>query len=192
MAEIVATGQVASLREILRDLGDRLAEQRATALLEREPDGWTEEVAAREALVFGPWRPGLDPDTYDRGYVFTETFQVAWQRGDAGAGFAASYVGAGPAPEAFGPGREVCAGAERRYMLWGTRAGAGPDPGAVGLEAHGEFKEGRLPNPICPFRYPVVGSVKEACLVAREFADPATGEVVACRSVAVVGVEDAV
>jgi len=186
MAEIVATGQLASLREILRDLGGRLAEQGATALLQREPDGWIDGRAAREALVFGPWDPSLDPDTYDRGYVFTETFQVAWQRGDAGAaGFAVSYVGAGPTPEALGPAQEVQpTPKERRYMLWGTR-----ETGAV---TAGEFKEGRIPNPVCPLRYPVAGSVKEACLVVRELADPATGEVIAFRYVRVAGVEDAV
>ncbi len=214
MAEIVATGQVASLRDILRDLGSRLAEQGAMALLEREPDGWVDERAARQALIFGLWDPSLDPDTYDRGYVFTETFQVAWRRGEAGtAGFAVSYTGVGPAPGVLGAGQEVQAKPEeRRYMLWGTReasagqqatshgtpaalgpdtAAAIPDPRAAGAVTGGEFKESRLPNPACPLHYPVAGSVKEACLVVRELTDPATGEVVAFRYIGVAGAEDA-
>jgi hypothetical protein len=163
-----------------------LAEQGATALLEREPDGWIDERAARDALFFGPWDPSLDADTYDRGYVFTETFQVGWRRGEAGVGgFAVSYVGVGPAPGSLGPGREVQATPEeRRYMLWGTRE--------TGAGSAGEFKEGRMPNPVCPLRYPVADSVKEACLVVRELADPATGRVIAFRYIGVAGVEDAV
>lgn len=192
MAEVFAVGQVASVREILLALKDRLAEADAatgaTALLQREPDGWIGEDAARDALVFGPWDPALDPDAYDRGYVFTEALQVAWQKDEGKPAYRVSFVGEAPAPEALGPGRTVKTGPDRHYLLWGTREA---DVAASGAAATAEFKEGRLPNPVCPLRYPAPASAREACLVTRELTDAATGEVVGFRYTGVVGAEDA-
>lgn len=175
MSDVIQWARVDDLAPVVAALN---VPDRCYVYLERVPERWLTEEERRDGLRLERFAPDEDFNIWERGRIFSELFELRWEKLDGA--FQAVYVGAPAELDGFAPADELDLvekrTGERSYLLWGNRV---PDDeletvGAERREGQQVFIEFQVPRVL---RYPVSDQARRVRLRVREYVDRGSGAV---------------